>query len=104
MSGRRSETKIEGPLRQIGKGKGKERKWPPGRPRNGSFYISRTEEILQGCYVITFQSLKRRPANGDCVCLGAALIFLVLPYLPASNLGCHVGFVIAERVLYTPRY
>ncbi|XP_022244376.1 transmembrane and TPR repeat-containing protein CG4050-like [Limulus polyphemus] len=26
----------------------------------------------------------------------------VLPFLPASNLFCHVGFVIAERVLYLP--
>ncbi|XP_066255815.1 protein O-mannosyl-transferase TMTC1-like [Euwallacea similis] len=30
------------------------------------------------------------------------LMFLVLPYLPASNLLITVGFVIAERVLYIP--
>ncbi|XP_030844107.1 protein O-mannosyl-transferase TMTC3-like [Strongylocentrotus purpuratus] len=31
-----------------------------------------------------------------------ALSFLVLPFLPASNLFFPVGFVVAERVLYTP--
>ena len=41
--------------------------------------------------------------GGDGLCLGAGLLFLVLPYLPASNVGCYVGFVMAERVLYTPR-
>ncbi|EZA56628.1 Transmembrane and TPR repeat-containing protein, partial [Ooceraea biroi] len=29
-------------------------------------------------------------------------MFLVLPFLPASNLFVTVGFVVAERVLYTP--
>ena len=45
------------------------------------------------------------PCEGDSegLCLGAGLLFLVLPYLPASNLGCYVGFVMAERVLYMPR-
>ena len=45
------------------------------------------------------------PSEGDSegLCLGAGLLFLVLPYLPASNLGCYVGFVMAERVLYMPR-
>ena len=41
--------------------------------------------------------------DGDGLCLGAGLLFLVLPYLPASNVGCYVGFVMAERVLYIPR-
>lgn len=31
-----------------------------------------------------------------------ALSFLVLPFLPASNLFFYVGFVVAERVLYMP--
>ena len=45
------------------------------------------------------------PGEGDSegLCLEAGLLFLVLPYLPASNLGCYVGFVMAERVLYMPR-
>ena len=33
-----------------------------------------------------------------------ALVYLVLSFLPASNLLFTVGFVVAERVLYTPRY
>ncbi len=32
------------------------------------------------------------------------LLLLVVPFVPASNLLFPVGFVIAERVLYTPRY
>ena len=36
--------------------------------------------------------------------LFTSLIFLVLPYIPASNLFITVGFVIAERLLYIPRY
>nr|XP_040136780.1 protein O-mannosyl-transferase TMTC1 isoform X5 [Ictidomys tridecemlineatus] len=31
------------------------------------------------------------------------LLFLVFPFIPASNLFFRVGFVVAERVLYTPR-
>lgn len=43
-----------------------------------------------------FQKLERREAL-----LG--LLFLILPFLPASNLFFRVGFVVAERVLYMPR-
>ena len=32
-----------------------------------------------------------------------SLGFLVLPFLPASNLFFRVGFVVAERILYLPR-
>ncbi|XP_027451121.1 protein O-mannosyl-transferase TMTC2-like [Zalophus californianus] len=31
------------------------------------------------------------------------LLFLVFPFIPASNLFFRVGFVVAERVLYMPR-
>ena len=31
-----------------------------------------------------------------------ALAFLIIPFLPASNLLFRVGFVIAERILYSP--
>lgn len=34
--------------------------------------------------------------------VAASLGFLVLPFLPASNLFFYVGFVIAERILYLP--
>ena len=32
------------------------------------------------------------------------LVFLCVPFIPASNLFFKVGFVIAERVLYIPRW
>ena len=32
------------------------------------------------------------------------LLLLVLPFLPAANIVCPVGFVLAERVLYIPRW
>ena len=31
-----------------------------------------------------------------------SLAMLIVPYLPATNLFIHVGFVVAERVLYLP--
>lgn len=31
-----------------------------------------------------------------------SLTFIVVPFLPASNLFFRVGFVVAERVLYIP--
>lgn len=31
-----------------------------------------------------------------------ALAFLIIPFLPATNLFFRVGFVIAERALYLP--
>ncbi|XP_076655073.1 transmembrane O-mannosyltransferase targeting cadherins 2 isoform X1 [Halictus rubicundus] len=41
---------------------------------------------------------RQAAATGVAVSLG----FLVLPFLPASNLFFYVGFVIAERILYLP--
>ena len=35
--------------------------------------------------------------------LTLGLLFLVVPFLPASNLFFRVGFVVAERLLYAPR-
>lgn len=32
-----------------------------------------------------------------------AVLLLIIPYIPASNLLVTVGFVVAERVLYIPR-
>lgn len=32
------------------------------------------------------------------------VLLLILPFLPATNLFVTVGFVVAERVLYIPRY
>ena len=36
-------------------------------------------------------------------CIVVAYLFLILPFLPASNLFFPVGFVVAERILYMPR-
>lgn len=32
------------------------------------------------------------------------ILFLVFPFIPATNLFFRVGFVVAERVLYMPRF
>lgn len=34
--------------------------------------------------------------------VGFSLILLTVPFIPASNLLVHVGFVVAERILYLP--
>lgn len=56
----------------------------------------------------------KRPSNGGsgvvnvdgqqtaATAIAVSLGFLVLPFLPASNLFFYVGFVIAERILYLP--
>lgn len=37
-----------------------------------------------------------------CRILTLGLGFLIIPFLPASNLFFRVGFVVAERVIYLP--
>ncbi|XP_031778983.1 protein O-mannosyl-transferase TMTC1 [Nasonia vitripennis] len=54
-----------------------------------------------GCLVLTYRAFadfeqQRHPP------LVLGWMFLVLPFLPASNLFITVGFVVAERVLYIP--
>ncbi|KAL1459084.1 hypothetical protein WDU94_011093, partial [Cyamophila willieti] len=49
------------------------------------------------CYVAAFSS-----SRTHSITLIMGLGFLILPFLPASNLFFPVGFVIAERVLYIP--
>ena len=46
--------------------------------------------------VIHIQATMKKP-------LIFSLLFLVLPYIPASNIFFPVGFVAAERTLYIPR-
>ncbi|XP_071112558.1 protein O-mannosyl-transferase TMTC3-like isoform X2 [Haliotis cracherodii] len=46
-------------------------------------------------YALSGQSQRSR-------CIIMSLAFLVLPFVPASNLFFPVGFVVAERILYTP--
>ncbi|XP_067392373.1 protein O-mannosyl-transferase TMTC1 isoform X2 [Emydura macquarii macquarii] len=54
--------------------------------------------ILLSLHCITaFKKLEHRE-----VLVG--LLFLVFPFIPASNLFFRVGFVVAERVLYMPRW
>nr|XP_037288686.1 protein O-mannosyl-transferase TMTC1-like [Rhipicephalus microplus] len=53
----------------------------------------------QLCYWKKVQRL-HEPSLGLLV----PLLLTVLPFLPASNLFVTVGFVVAERVLYIPRY
>ena len=45
---------------------------------------------------------KRRLSSKSSVLAVVALSWIVIPYLPASNLFFPVGFVVAERVLYLP--
>ncbi|XP_071113753.1 protein O-mannosyl-transferase TMTC1-like [Haliotis cracherodii] len=48
-----------------------------------------------------FQDFKSPDDSSPSVTL-LALVLLVLPFLPASNLFFRVGFVVAERILYLP--
>ena len=45
--------------------------------------------------------LQVKGANGAAL---IGLLLLVVPFVPASNVFIRVGFVVAERVLYIPRY
>ncbi|KAJ6216317.1 hypothetical protein RDWZM_007474 [Blomia tropicalis] len=47
------------------------------------------------------QNFKTKNQNRK-ICLAFALCLTIFPFIPASNLLFPVGFVIAERVLYTP--
>jgi len=49
---------------------------------------------LSGCGAVT--GSKSAPLWG--------ILLLAVPYLPASNLLLRVGFVVAERILYLPRW
>ncbi|XP_048239661.1 protein O-mannosyl-transferase TMTC1-like isoform X2 [Haliotis rufescens] len=48
-----------------------------------------------------FQDFKSQDDSSPSVTL-LALVLLVMPFLPASNLFFRVGFVVAERILYLP--
>ncbi|XP_072045716.1 protein O-mannosyl-transferase TMTC3-like [Amphiura filiformis] len=51
--------------------------------------------IWLGCYAVFVEGKRSRQ-------VAMSLCFLVLPFIPASNLFFPVGFVVAERVLYVP--
>ncbi|XP_037623116.1 protein O-mannosyl-transferase TMTC3 isoform X2 [Sebastes umbrosus] len=50
--------------------------------------------------LLAYHSLRYRHSSAKTVIM--ALSFIVLPFIPASNLFFPVGFVVAERVLYVP--
>ncbi|OCT86252.1 protein O-mannosyl-transferase TMTC1 [Xenopus laevis] len=54
--------------------------------------------ILGSLALHCLASLKRAPRREVLV----GLLFLIFPFIPASNLFFRVGFVVAERVLYMP--
>ncbi|XP_066925544.1 protein O-mannosyl-transferase TMTC1-like [Clytia hemisphaerica] len=45
---------------------------------------------------------QKNPDSNDNHALVVGLLFLVIPFLPASNFFIRVGFVVAERILYIP--
>uniref|UniRef100_A0A665VP03 Protein O-mannosyl-transferase TMTC3 n=1 Tax=Echeneis naucrates TaxID=173247 RepID=A0A665VP03_ECHNA len=49
---------------------------------------------------LAYHSLRYKHSSAKTVVM--ALSFIVLPFIPASNLFFPVGFVVAERVLYVP--
>ncbi|XP_015436903.1 PREDICTED: transmembrane and TPR repeat-containing protein CG4341-like [Dufourea novaeangliae] len=68
---------------------------------NGPFGDCHCAKRANTGYTMTASNVyasKQAAATGVAVSLG----FLVLPFLPASNLFFYVGFVIAERILYLP--
>ncbi|XP_026183193.1 protein O-mannosyl-transferase TMTC1 isoform X1 [Mastacembelus armatus] len=54
--------------------------------------------VMVALCVHCFFSLQRQESREVCV----GILFLVFPFIPASNLFFRVGFVVAERVLYMP--
>lgn len=47
-------------------------------------------------------SSQLRKRNRYLQCSSFALVLLIVPFIPATNLFFYVGFVIAERILYIP--
>uniref|UniRef100_T1J4S4 dolichyl-phosphate-mannose--protein mannosyltransferase n=1 Tax=Strigamia maritima TaxID=126957 RepID=T1J4S4_STRMM len=74
--------------------------------------FSDIRNLATGIFFLTLVALTRRAILTDCVssdtgdrngrAMILAMLFLVVPFLPASNLFFSVGFVVAERVLYVP--
>ncbi|XP_072309450.1 protein O-mannosyl-transferase TMTC1 isoform X2 [Eucyclogobius newberryi] len=66
-------------------------------PRNGATLLLLLLMALVCGHCI--RSIQTQPSREVLV----GLLFLVFPFIPASNLFFRVGFVVAERVLYMPR-
>uniref|UniRef100_A0A7M5XEG5 DUF1736 domain-containing protein n=2 Tax=Clytia hemisphaerica TaxID=252671 RepID=A0A7M5XEG5_9CNID len=59
--------------------------------------------VITGVNLLTW--VFKRPSkedSNDNHALVVGLLFLVIPFLPASNFFIRVGFVVAERILYIP--
>ena len=65
-------------------------------PRNGSTLA------MAAMLAAALAAALRGPSRFVRAGAASSLILSVLPFLPASNLLVHVGFVVAERVLYVP--
>ena len=71
--------------------------------------FSDTRNVLTLIFFVSLLSLVVTSLSGrGSAChrrvLLLGLCFLVVPFLPASNVFLRVGFVVAERILYIPRY
>ncbi|KAM6987108.1 protein O-mannosyl-transferase TMTC1 isoform 2-T2 [Aplochiton taeniatus] len=65
--------------------------------RNAATVLLGVVMVALGVHCVT--SLQRKESKEVLV----GMLFLVFPFIPASNLFFRVGFVVAERVLYMPR-
>ncbi|EDQ84794.1 uncharacterized protein MONBRDRAFT_29929 [Monosiga brevicollis MX1] len=88
----------------------KERSRPVNRPRLSSQPTLPNDPALQRQHTLSLtylnafhlRLLHRTPSSPWARLWALALAWLVLPFLPASNLFFYVGFTVAERVTYTP--
>lgn len=59
-----------------------------------------SQDLIRGTLVIVISSYQIIIVFHRLIAMSVAM--LIVPYLPATNLLIHVGFVVAERVLYLP--
>lgn len=63
--------------------------------------LNNNNNLPKTCDCLSLPSAKRQiPCNYETFLL--CLVFIIIPFMPATNLICYVGFVIAERILYIP--
>lgn len=63
--------------------------------------INNNNNLPKSCDCLSLPSAKRQnPCNYESFLL--CLVFMIVPFMPATNLIFYVGFVIAERILYIP--
>jgi Tfp pilus assembly protein PilF len=77
---------------------------PPGmslKMRHPFHQISHETGSVPSLKPVQITHFSRR-ASATARIMLVGLAFLVIPFVPASNLLFHVGFVVAERVLYIP--